>query len=1071
MQRRCGFGFVAVFVFLLTAFDSTAQSTSATITGRIVDQSKAAIAGARVIATNASTGVERSVSTGSEGMYGIGALAPGDYRLEVQKIGFKTIIKPDLILHVQDVASVNFEMAVGTISESITVAGGTPLVDTESATVSTVVDRNFAENLPMNGRSFQTLIELIPGVVVVPSSPTDNGQFSINGQRPSSNYWMVDGVSANIGVAGAAGFAGGNGVGGAAGSFSASGGTNSLVSIDALQEFRIQTSTYAPEFGRTPGGQISIVTRSGTNQFHGAAFEYFRNDKLDANDWFANNVGQPRPQERQNDFGGTFSGPILKDRSFFFFSYEGLRLRLPQVGLTTVPCDRSCTDAGNVRAAAVPAMQPFLNAFPLPNGPEVLDARGTSTGAAEFNKSFSNKATLDAYSLRVDHRLNGKLSLFGRYNYSPSQVIQRGSPFSYSYALSDISPTQITVQTATMGAAWAVSPVTVNDFRFNYSRTSTSAYLSLDKFGGAVPLTSSPFPSPFTAQNSFFAASVSSLNNSIVSEGKGQKNLQRQLNIVDDILLQRASHAIKLGIDFRRLTPLSDPFEYLQEAFFSNISSFGAGIPDFGGAIASARSASLILHDLGVFAQDTWHLSPHMTLTYGLRWDVEFTPSTNAGPNLLGVARYDLNQLSDLAIAPAGTPIFRTKYGNIAPRIGAAYQFRDSQKWQTVLRGGFGMFYDLATSELGNLLGQGYPFSARTNFSSNTFPLDSVTAAPPPLTLASLSTSTVAAFNPDLNLPYTLEWNAAVEQALGREQSISASYLGSAGRRLLQSTFAFAPNPNFGSALLVGNAATSSYNALQIQFQRRLSHGLQALTSYTWSHSIDDASAGSSGSASNLATPGASPSLDRGPSSFDIRNGFSAALTYDIPARDSKTFTNAVFRGWSIQNIVQARSAPPVDVSDSSLFFQFSAANVRPDLVPGKPLYLYSSRYPGGKAFNPTAFRDPPIDPITSFPLRQGNVPRNFLRAFGAIQWDFALHREFPIHDSLKLQLRAEVFNALNHANLGPPNGVFGSGGFGLSNQTLGHYFAGGTVGGGALDALYQIGGPRSIQLALKLIF
>ena len=204
----------------------------------------------------------------------------------------------------------------------------------ESAAVSTVVDRQFAENLPLNGRSFQTLIQLTPGVVLTTSSYASDGQFSVNGQRADSNYWMVDGVSANIGVSSSS--AATDTLSGSLGGFSAQGGTNSLVSVDAMQEFRIQTSTFAPEFGRTPGGQISIVTRSGTNQFHGTAFDYFRNDVLDANNWFngtSTTPPLPKAEERQNDFGGTFGGPIIKDRTFFFFSYEGLRLRLPQTAL------------------------------------------------------------------------------------------------------------------------------------------------------------------------------------------------------------------------------------------------------------------------------------------------------------------------------------------------------------------------------------------------------------------------------------------------------------------------------------------------------------------------------------------------------------------------------------------------------------------------------------------------------------------------------------------------------------------------------------------------------------------
>jgi hypothetical protein len=267
---------------LLCLGPAIAQSPNATINGIVLDPSGAAIAGAQIIVVNDATSVQHQATTNSAGIYVVTNLPPGPYRIQVAKIGFKTLMKPDIVLNVQDALAINFTLPIGAVSEIVTVTGGTPLVNTQDAAVSTVVDRQFAENLPMNGRSFQTLIQLTPGVVLTASNPSDGGQFSVNGQRADANYWMVDGVSANIGIGST--FGPGNGLGGAAASFSVLGGTNSLVSVDAMQEFRIQTSTYAPEFGRNPGGQISIVTRSGTNQFHGSLFDYFRNDVLDAND-------------------------------------------------------------------------------------------------------------------------------------------------------------------------------------------------------------------------------------------------------------------------------------------------------------------------------------------------------------------------------------------------------------------------------------------------------------------------------------------------------------------------------------------------------------------------------------------------------------------------------------------------------------------------------------------------------------------------------------------------------------------------------------------------------------------
>ncbi len=1084
------FPVTCTLLFLLTLCPVTctlvsAQSTSASLTGRVTDPEKRLIVDAKVVAINVGTNVRHEGATNGSGEYYVTNLPPGTYRIEVEKTGFRTVLKPDVVLHVQDTLEINFEMTLGSVSESITVTGGAPLLNTQDATVSTVVDRQFAENLPLNGRSFQTLIQLTPGVVLTTSNANDAGQFSINGQRANANYWMVDGVSANIGVS--SNFIAGNGLGGSLPSFSVQGGTNSLVSVDALQEFRIQTSTFAPEFGRTPGGQISIVTRSGTNQFHGTLFNYLRNDVLDANDWFANRAGLPKPQERQNDFGGTFSGPIIRDRTFFFFSYEGLRLRLPQTRLTIVP-DASFTPGGttNSRQNAVPALQPFLNAFPLPNptSPEIFvpcdpatdptcpSSGQKATGTAAFNASFSDSSTLDAYSLRVDHRLSSKLNLFGRYNYSPSDLVQRGF---FGSALSSVSPARITTQTATVGATWTMSPRIVNDLRFNYTRTNSSGRFDLDDFGGAVPLASPPFPSPFTSRDSEFIFSIFASPSLTIFQGKLQRAVQRQINIVDSVSVQRGSHSLKFGIDFRRLAPLFDPQLYNQQVSFSDVPSAAAGNLLFAGVIAG-RGGTLLFHNLSIFAQDTWQVFPRFTLTYGLRWDVDFAPSTSEGPDLVAVTGFDLNDPSKLALAPAGRPVFNTTYDNLAPRVGFAYQLSQKQDWGTVLRGGFGIFYDLATQETGNLISAGiFPFGALNFFFGGSFPLDPATAAPPPIAPSTLGPpfGLLSAFDPHLELPYTLQWNVALEQAFGRQQTISASYIGAVGRRLIQSSFILSPNPSFGNAQLVGNTATSDYHALQLQFQRRLSRGLQALTSYTWSHSIDTASAGSAfGNQANALAPTVNPNANRGPSDFDIRHAFSAALTYEIPTLKTNAFARAILRGWSVQNIVQARSAPPVNVFNPFLLLFNGVTSVRPDVVPGMPLYLFGPQFPGGKALNPAAFTDPPIDPNTFAPLRQGNLGRNALRGFGATQWDFAVHRDFPIRESLKLQFRAEMFNVLNYPNFGPPVAdLSNTTQFGQSIQMLGQSLAGTNLGGGGFNPLYQLGGPRSIQFALKLSF
>jgi hypothetical protein len=1071
VRKRC----LLLLFFSLVANFTWAQSETATVSGQVVDPSGLNITAAQVKLVDIDRDTSVTTTTNNTGLYTFPSVKPGRYRMEVISVGFKVVNVTGVTINVQDHLEQNFKLVVGSISESMTVTADAYKVNTTDATVSTVVDRNFAENLPMNGRSFQSLIQLTPGVVLTANNGVDTGQFSVNGQRANANYWMVDGVSANIGIN--AGATAGSGIAGTLGSTSVFGGTNSLVSVDALQEFRIQTSTYAPEFGRQPGGQISIVTRSGTNQFHGTVFDYLRNDSLDANNWFngfTNNPPLPKARERQNDFGGTLGGAIIKNKTFFFFSYEGLRLQLPQTTLSLVP-DTNPADPYS-RQFAEPALLPYVNAYPLPNGPEVL-LNGDHQGVAQFNASYSDPGTLNATSLRIDHKLNDRVNLFARYNYSPSELMQRGDGAS----LNSVSPTKITTQTGTLGATWAISPIAANDFRFNYSSTDASSSYYLDSFGGAVPLTTFPLPSPFTTRNGAFVLDVGNLgsNNGDLFAGASAHNQQRQVNVVDSVSIQKGPHSLKLGLDYRRLSPRLESAAYFQEPFFSDIASAEAGNALFS-SIHSSLPVTWLFRNLGAFAQDTWRMMPRLTMTYGLRWDVDFVPSTISGPAFNAVTGFDLSDLGNLALAPSGTPPYKTKWGNIAPRIGLAYQVSDSQSWQTVLRGGFGIFYDLASSEAGNGLGStiNYPFGSSNLLFGPSFPLSAADAAPAPIAPPNAGNGqALFAVNPNLESPYTLQWNVAVEQTLGKQQTISVSYIGAVGRRLIQTAYIYSPNMNLAQADLVTNAGTSDYNALQVQFQRQLSRGLQALASYSWSHSIDTGSAGSLGSGSNALT-GFNPSLNRGPSDFDIRNAFSTGLTYDVPAPEGNAFAHAILRGWSTENIIQARSAPPVDAYYSELgeLSNGFVTNTRPDVVAGQPFYLYGPQYPGGKAFDPLAFTSPPLDPTTGLPVSQGNLPRNALRGFGMSQWDFAVHRVFPVRESLKLQFRAEMFNVLNHPNFGLPVGDLGYPGilnpqFGQSIQMLGQSLAGGNLGSGAFDPLYQLGGPRSIQFGLKLLF
>jgi hypothetical protein len=1061
MVRKSMGGTFLVLAMLVLPLVMKAQGANATITGFVTDQTKAIIVGAKIEVINADTGVRYFAISNDEGIYTITSLPPGIYKIQAEKQGFKSIVKSDVVLHVQDTAGINFEMALGSASEVVTVESGGVVINTTDASVSTVIDRQFAENLPLSGRSFQSLLYLTPGVTLNAGAGTTSlyavGQFSVNGQRADSNYWMVDGVSANIGIGTA--YIPGNGAAGGLGAFNVLGGTNSLISVDALQEFRIQTSTYAPEYGRTPGGQISIVSRSGSNQLHGSLFDYLRNTIFDATDWFANANSLPKAGEKQNDFGGVLGGPVVKSRTFFFFSYEGLRLRLPQTQLTTVP-DLAA------RQATIPAMQPFLNAYPLPNGPEVPSV----PGVAEFNASFSEPASVDAYGLRIDHMLTKRWNIFGRYNYSPSSYVGRGNGSS----LNTLEPIKSTTDTGTVGATWTKSLNVVDDIRFNYSSEVVSGSYRMDTFGGGAPApVDTLFPSPLTSQNALYVPLPLFGTAMFYADGAGGGNSQHQYNLVDTLSMHQGSHDLKIGSDYRRLSPVFGPEAFDEFPYFLSMQAMEAG-QTWLVQMTHNVSATFLFHNLGTYAQDTWRISPRLTVTFGLRWDVDFRPSTENGPAITSVTGFSTTDLSNLALAPAGTAIYHTRYGNVAPRVGGAYQVSQSANWGLVLRSGFGVFYDLSSTEVISHGVYYYPFRNTAQIVNATFPILSANATLPPVMPPDASQGTLIGFDPHLNLPYSLQWSAALEQSLGKNQTVTASYVGSSGRRLLLTETINNPNANYLNATLVGNAGSSSYNAFQLQFQRRLAQGLQMLASYSWAHSVDTGSYGaySDGSFANA-------NANKGDSDFDIRDTFSTALTYSVPVPGRSPLVRAILGEWSTENIVQIHSAPPVSVVDgafTALSKENSSVLVRPDIVLGQPLYLYGPQYPGGKALNPGAFTDPPTEVINGIltPTRQGSLGRNALRAFGLTQWDFAVHRDFPIREILKLQFRAEMFNVLNHPNFAPYNSSFNTGDpyFGQSTSMLAQGIA--TVqgpGAGALNGLYQVGGPRSIQLALKLVF
>ncbi len=1036
---------VAVVLLILSRPGVRAQSINASLTGRVTDPSKALVADAKIAAIRIDSNVRYDTTTNGSGQYFLTNLPPSNYRLEVEKSGFFKLIKPGITLHVQDALQIDFEMKVGSTSDSITVEAGAPLLNTSDATVSALIDNRFVENMPLNGRSFSSLLDLTPGVVLTPSNFYDQGQFSVNGQRPDANYFMVDGVSANFGTPTSSFGQGGTGQLPATSAF---GGMSNLVSLDALQEFRVQTSTFAPEFGRTPGAQVSVLTKSGTNTIHGTAFEYLRNDVLDANNWFADQKGLKKPALRQNDFGGVLGGPIKRDKLFFFGAYEGLRVRQPQIANTYVPSLAT-------RQNAPAAVQPLLNAFPMPNGADL------GNGTAAFTEGYSDPSTLDAYSVRIDYLLSRRLVLFGRYSNAPSSLVQRAGGSDLMQAYNDLLHTRDRTQTVTVGANATITPHAINEVRFNYSQSRDHSFVTLDDFGGAVPPSDSIlFPTPQSLSNASFVF-LGDFNPFGLSfqVGKLANNVQHQFNVTDNVSWVKSAHQFKFGIDYRRLNPEEGFGTYQLLYIFGSLPNVSANLALESAVISRTADVQMVTSDWSLFAQDTWKVANNLTFTYGLRWDYNTAPSS---PN--GTPPFTVTQVTDLAtttLAPRGTPLWRSHKDNFAPRFGLAWQPRSG----LVLRAGAGIYYDLGYADITNAM-IAFPYvQIKPKFGSS-FPLSPDDAAPPPFT-TNPPAGPMSVVDPNHVLPRTYEWTTAMEHSFGRADVLTLTYAGAEGRKLMRKDIHIAPNPNFTSEFdVLSNAGTSSYNALQAEYRHRVSHGLQTLLSYTWGHSIDDVS--SDTNFQNVPLGNSSSSTDRGPSDYDIRQTFSGAVSYDIPSPSSGVLKQ-FFGGWSTDSIIYARSAPPVNVVTGQNPFPgsvLSGANSvqRPDLVPGVPFYLNQPNAPGGKFINAAAFTTPV--PATA----QGDLGHNALRGFGATQWDITLRRQFHFTERISLQARGDFFNILNHPNFGSPINYLSSPQFGQATMMLNNYLGGGGQSGG-LNPLYQIGGPRSIQLALKLQF
>jgi hypothetical protein len=1037
-----------------------AQTFRGGIQGTVTDASGAAIPGAEVVATSTGTGLSRTQTSGPQGEYFFPELPLGQYSVKATLSGFKPQIVKGIDVDASSTRRVNLELAPGALTETVEVTAGAALIDTTGNTQGGTIQGDQATELPVNGRDFTKLLALVPGSTADPSSINDSpgsfGLFSANGNRGRSNNYLLDGTDMNDGYRNLPAI----NQGGVFGT------PSTILPVDAVQEFPI-LSGVEPEYGRNSGAVVNIVTKSGTNQFHGAVFEYFRDDSLGARNFF-NTAPNPKNDFRNNQYGATLGGPIVKDKTFFFLSYEGQGERGGLPGLGRVPTQdelNSAIAANGGQANPVIAGLLARNPWPAPN--RAPDAAGNNLLSTT---TFTND--VDSLIAKIDHHFLSSDLLTVRYFYGnsnqsfPLALVGGGGLPGYN----TVTPTNVNLVSGSLTHVF--SPKLLGEFRLGYNRFHEDFLPEDSAFDpNSIGLDTTDDPANFGLPEIRVSGFAALGANRSVPRGRTDVNKQAFANLS----YNDGRHRYKLGYEYRR-TDVDGFFNsgYRGRLNFDSLDDFVAGRLSGGRSVIGDSSRQTYQSNHSLYLQDNFQVSRRLTLNYGVRWDYYGVIGEKNG----GFSRFDPSQ----GPVPVNQ-LYDKDFNNFAPRLSAIYDLNGDGK--TVLRAGWGIYYDAFSQDF--FVGQ-LPFNTFNSgpaynnvlFSFSTVP----TLTPGGPVFTDFAATDVFTVDPHLSTPYVQNYNVNVERRLGDHAAFQIGYVGSQGRHLfryrdinqLDPATGIAPYPNFIYVNQFESSASSSYNALQASLRMNNWHGLSSTLNYTLSKSTDNASDGQD-YVPNAAQPDDSrnPSAEKGPSNFDSRHRVTWFFTWEPGAKSGK----GILSGWALNGILTIASGMPVNVNylfeddynGSGEFFG------RPDLV-GDP---FQGTDGGPDRFlNLSAFQapcNPNGEGGCAGGQHFGNLKRNAFTGPSYHNFDLSVVKNTALGERVRLQLRVDIFNVFNHPNLTNPllpnfgvdflqNGIDPA-----TNRGVGYLPITATpdVGGG--NPFLGGGGPRNLQLAARLSF